>query len=117
MRRETVSTRERDMGNWSDQFPIRGCGGFFRVKWRILLCNRRRAKIEGTGTTMLRDEFFRRHAVKRVHHQIAAQHGTLEAYARIANTLYDAGGTFESLLFTDPCTEPASPDYSSLNAL
>lgn len=38
------------------------------------------------------------------------QHGTLEAYARIANTLYDEGGTFESLLFTDPCTGQATPD-------
>lgn len=38
------------------------------------------------------------------------QHGTLEAYARIANTLYDEGGTFESLLFTDPCTGVATPD-------
>lgn len=38
------------------------------------------------------------------------QHGTLEAYARIANTLYDEGGTFESLLFTDPCTGLDTPD-------
>lgn len=38
------------------------------------------------------------------------RHGTLEAYARIANTLYDEGGTFESILAVDPCTGEATED-------
>lgn len=38
------------------------------------------------------------------------RHGTLEAYARLANTLYDEGGTFESLLAVDPCTGEATQD-------
>jgi tetratricopeptide (TPR) repeat protein len=38
------------------------------------------------------------------------RHGTLEAYARIANTLYDQGGTFESILAVDPCTGQATED-------
>jgi Flp pilus assembly protein TadD len=38
------------------------------------------------------------------------RHGTLEAYARLANTLYDEGGTFESLLAVDPCTGVATED-------
>lgn len=38
------------------------------------------------------------------------RHGTLEAYARLANTLYDQGGTYESLLAVDPCTGEATAD-------
>lgn len=38
------------------------------------------------------------------------QHGTLELYARLANTLYDEGGTFESLQAVDPCTGIPSED-------
>ncbi|WP_369976925.1 NfrA family protein [Xanthomonas bundabergensis] len=38
------------------------------------------------------------------------RHGTLEAYARLANTLYDEGGTYESLLAVDPCTGEATAD-------
>ncbi|QSQ46300.1 hypothetical protein ISN34_05275 [Xanthomonas translucens pv. translucens] len=38
------------------------------------------------------------------------RHGTLEAYARAANTLYDAGGTFESVRAVDPCTGAATED-------
>ncbi|WP_433925493.1 NfrA family protein [Stenotrophomonas nematodicola] len=38
------------------------------------------------------------------------RHGTLEAYARIANTLYDEGGTYESILAVDPCTGVATED-------
>jgi len=38
------------------------------------------------------------------------RHGTLEAYARIANTLYDEGGTYESILAVDPCTGESRPD-------
>jgi Flp pilus assembly protein TadD len=38
------------------------------------------------------------------------RHGTLEAYARAANTLYDEGGTFESVLAVDPCTGEATED-------
>lgn len=38
------------------------------------------------------------------------RHGRLEAYARIANTLYDEGGTYESVLAVDPCTGQASQD-------
>lgn len=38
------------------------------------------------------------------------RHGTLEAYARIANTLYDGGGTFESIKAVDPCTGVATDD-------
>ncbi|WP_425530475.1 hypothetical protein, partial [Stenotrophomonas maltophilia] len=32
------------------------------------------------------------------------QHGTLELYARLLNTLYDQGGTYESIRAVDPCT-------------
>lgn len=38
------------------------------------------------------------------------QHGTMELYARLANTLYDEGGTFESLQAVDPCTGIPSED-------
>jgi hypothetical protein len=38
------------------------------------------------------------------------RHGTLELYARLANTLYDEGGTFESLQAIDPCTGIPSED-------
>lgn len=38
------------------------------------------------------------------------RHGTLEAYARIANTLYDGGGTFESIRAVDPCTGEVTED-------
>ncbi|MDR6673421.1 hypothetical protein [Xanthomonas sp. 1678] len=38
------------------------------------------------------------------------RHGTLEAYARMANTLYDEGGTFESVRAVDPCTGEATED-------
>jgi tetratricopeptide (TPR) repeat protein len=38
------------------------------------------------------------------------RHGTLEAYARLAGTLYDEGGLYESLLAVDPCTGEATPD-------
>jgi tetratricopeptide (TPR) repeat protein len=37
-------------------------------------------------------------------------HGTLEAYARTSNTLYDEGGTFESLRAVDPCTGEVTDD-------
>lgn len=38
------------------------------------------------------------------------RHGTLEAYARLANTLYDGGGTFESIQAVDPCTGEVRDD-------
>lgn len=38
------------------------------------------------------------------------RHGTLEAYARLANTLYDGGGTFESIQSVDPCTGAVRDD-------
>ncbi|MCG8275725.1 hypothetical protein [Stenotrophomonas sp. NLF4-10] len=38
------------------------------------------------------------------------RHGTLEAYARLAGTLYDEGGLYESLLAVDPCTGEATSD-------
>ncbi|MCI1118829.1 hypothetical protein MOQ00_03840 [Stenotrophomonas maltophilia] len=38
------------------------------------------------------------------------QHGTLELYARLLNTLYDEGGTYESIRAVDPCTGESTPD-------
>lgn len=38
------------------------------------------------------------------------QHGVLEAYVRLAGTLYDEGGTYESLLMIDPCTGDSRSD-------
>lgn len=37
-------------------------------------------------------------------------HGTLELYARLLNTLYDQGGTYESIRAVDPCTGESTPD-------
>lgn len=38
------------------------------------------------------------------------RHGTLELYARLLNTLYDEGGTYESIRAVDPCTGESTPD-------
>lgn len=38
------------------------------------------------------------------------RHGMLEAYARMSGTLYDQGGSFESLQTVDPCTGERDPD-------
>ena len=38
------------------------------------------------------------------------QHGTLELYTRLLNTLYDEGGTYESIRAVDPCTGESTPD-------
>ncbi|MGF6419247.1 tetratricopeptide (TPR) repeat protein [Stenotrophomonas sp. AN71] len=42
------------------------------------------------------------------------QHGTLELYARLADTLYDEGGTYESIFSVDPCTGAQTPDSRAL---
>ncbi|WP_203564835.1 NfrA family protein [Bordetella pseudohinzii] len=38
------------------------------------------------------------------------RYGMLEAYARLSNTLYDEGSTFESVKFVDPCTGEVTDD-------